>query len=229
MNNWLQDVRYALRALRRVAVLALALGIGANSTVYSTLVPMVLRPLPFADLDRLFYVAETLPGHADGIGMAPANYRDLAPFIVEHIAGIKNIRLNGAVVAFTAAVALLTGAVSGLLPALHASLSPDLNDALKEGVRGSSAVPVRRRLRGLLDGDRGGVGAGAPGGRRADGERLPAPGGALSRIRRGAHALAAGHAAGEEVHDADPARRLLRARGRAPGRGAGRRGRWRWR
>jgi putative ABC transport system permease protein len=84
MDVLLQDIRYAARTLWQnpgfalVAVIALALGIGANSTVYSSLRPMVLQPLPFKDLGRIVTIGETLPREKrSGISMAPANYRDL--------------------------------------------------------------------------------------------------------------------------------------------------------
>jgi predicted permease len=60
-----QDVRYALRGVRReptvsvIAVLILAIGIGANTAVFSIVNPLVLRPLPFPDSDRLVWVANT--------------------------------------------------------------------------------------------------------------------------------------------------------------------------
>jgi hypothetical protein len=57
------DIRYALRQLRRTpsfaaaAILTLAIGIGANSAVYSVVSAVVLRPLPFPSPDRLVSVA----------------------------------------------------------------------------------------------------------------------------------------------------------------------------
>ena len=63
----MQDVRYALRALAAhpsftlVVVLTLSLGIGANTTIFSLLHQVLLRPLPYADADRLVFVWNTYP------------------------------------------------------------------------------------------------------------------------------------------------------------------------
>jgi putative ABC transport system permease protein len=75
--------------------------------------------------------------------------RTIPPFIVQHIPGIKHMKVDSVVLAFTLVVTLLTGILAGLAPALHVS-NPDPNEALKEGVRGGSANPGRKRLRALL-------------------------------------------------------------------------------
>lgn len=80
----------------------------------------------------------------------PVTRAAVPPFIVQHIAGIKNIRVDGGVLAFTAVIAVLAGILAGVLPALQACFTSRLAESLKEGTRGSSFVPVRRLSRSLL-------------------------------------------------------------------------------
>ena len=95
-----------------------------------------------------------LAGGLAGVLMAawaiPVTRAAVPPFIVQHIAGVKNIKLDGEVLVFTAVIALLTGILAGGIPAWQAGCASDLNAGLKEGLRGLSSVPVRRRPRSLL-------------------------------------------------------------------------------
>lgn len=64
----LNDLRYAVRSLRKApafsvaAVLTLALGVGANSAIFSVVDSVLLRPLPYRDADRMVYVWESREG-----------------------------------------------------------------------------------------------------------------------------------------------------------------------
>jgi predicted permease len=73
-----QDVRYGLRMLRRqpgfsmLVVLLVAIGVGANTAVFSFVDAVLLRRLPYADADRLVVVREVLPALAETYPSVPA-------------------------------------------------------------------------------------------------------------------------------------------------------------
>ncbi|HYK21416.1 MAG TPA: ABC transporter permease, partial [Pyrinomonadaceae bacterium] len=81
MEAFLKDIRHGVRGLVKrpgftiVALVTLALGIGANTAIFSVLNAVVLRPLPYAEPDRLVTVWETGPGN-DKRSVAPGNFVD---------------------------------------------------------------------------------------------------------------------------------------------------------
>ena len=77
------DVRIALRAIRRAPYFAalvigtMALGIGANTSIFSVVHALVLRPLPYARPEQLVRITSALQAHgADDTGVAPLELFD---------------------------------------------------------------------------------------------------------------------------------------------------------
>jgi putative ABC transport system permease protein len=83
LEQLLQDIRLGLRQLRKnpgfatVAILTLALGIGANTAIFSVINSVLLRPLPYYDLDRLVMVWENNSQHPNPHNtVSPPNFLD---------------------------------------------------------------------------------------------------------------------------------------------------------
>jgi putative ABC transport system permease protein len=83
MSTLFQDLKYGLRMLAKnpgfttVAVLTLALGIGANTAIFSTVNAILLHPFALKDSDRIMAVWETAPAQDEShISVSPANFRD---------------------------------------------------------------------------------------------------------------------------------------------------------
>jgi len=86
IGNWLHsvmsDCRFGVRQLRKnpgftaVAILTLALGIGANTAVFSVVESVLLRPLPFQDSERLFAIWAKQKGQANRTGASMPEFED---------------------------------------------------------------------------------------------------------------------------------------------------------
>jgi predicted permease len=80
VERFLQDLRYGVRTLRSnrgftaIAVLTLALGIGANTAIFSIVEAVALRPLPFKDANRLVDLTEYKLGGVDSGGVPYPDY-----------------------------------------------------------------------------------------------------------------------------------------------------------
>jgi putative ABC transport system permease protein len=104
-TQWLevmgQDVRYAARMLRKtpgvtsVALLTLALGIGANTAIFSLVNAVLLKPLPYPDADRIVVVHEKRPDGGRN-SLSPLNYLDYArqTAVVERMPAWRACRID---------------------------------------------------------------------------------------------------------------------------------------
>jgi hypothetical protein len=104
IDSLTQDLRYALRGIRKnpgfaaVAILSLAIGIGANTAIFSIVNAVLLRSLPFHDPDRIYAIREILPQmSAQGsIPVNPLHAREWARLCpsVESVALMRGTRVQ---------------------------------------------------------------------------------------------------------------------------------------
>jgi putative ABC transport system permease protein len=84
LETALQDARYAVRMLWRApwftaaAVLTLAIGIGVNTAMFAVVYGVLIRPLPYADAERLHFLFQTSP-RAGRTRVTPLDFVDLHP------------------------------------------------------------------------------------------------------------------------------------------------------
>ena len=150
LENLWQDLRFGVRTLLRspatsaVALLTLALGIGANTAIFSVVNGLLLTPLPYPDPDRLVLILESSPARdIPRYGVAPPNFDDWRRQnrMFEGMAAIREHRLTltGGETAETLQGAQVTPElfrVLGVRPALGRDFLPD------EGQPGGPRVAI---------------------------------------------------------------------------------------
>ncbi|MEM6793627.1 MAG: ABC transporter permease [Acidobacteriota bacterium] len=104
MSDWIQDIRFAFRMLSKsplitsAALLSLALGIGANTTIFSFFNAVLLRPLSVEDPDGLVAVYTTEEGRqslGNHLPVSPHNYRDIRDNLGEVFSDVSSVIFTG--------------------------------------------------------------------------------------------------------------------------------------
>ncbi len=103
MNTLLQDLRFALRSFAKspgftlTALLTIALGIGANTAIFSVVNGVLLRPLPFGEPDRVVLVGHKYTGSFSletGVSGAGYQFYKEQNRVFEHAAGFTGWQAN---------------------------------------------------------------------------------------------------------------------------------------
>ena len=158
MGNLWQDIRYAMRSLARhpgfatVVILSLALGIGANTLIYSVVDSVVLRPFPYPDPDRLVAVGVTYPKVSSDRSfleaISPPEYLDIGsgvPSLQRHtVLDLGNRTLSGGDRPERVFSAFVWGdpfATVGVAPALGRGFRPDETTS-----EGSDVIVLSHRI-----------------------------------------------------------------------------------
>jgi putative ABC transport system permease protein len=109
MANLLQDLRYGIRSLIKspgftiLAVVVLALGIGANTAIFTVVNAILLRPLPYRDSERIVMLWETNPRFQIGVDTLPVTHGNFMDWreqnsVLENVSalGVGHWNLTGA-------------------------------------------------------------------------------------------------------------------------------------
>jgi putative ABC transport system permease protein len=102
METLLRDIRYGVRGLLKrpgftaIALVALALGIGANTAIFTLVNAVLLRPLPFAEPDRLVWVWGNIRNGGNRASVSPLDFLDYRQQnnTFEEFAASFSVRLN---------------------------------------------------------------------------------------------------------------------------------------
>src|SRR5690349_3679360 len=82
MDSILKDIRYGVRGLLKrpgftvIALIALALGIGANTAIFSLVNAVIIRPLPYRDPDRLVWMYGNIRNGGNRASVSPLDFVD---------------------------------------------------------------------------------------------------------------------------------------------------------
>ncbi len=102
LDAFAQDLRYGLRGIRNnpgfaaVAILSLAIGIGANTAIFSVVNSVLLQPLPFHEPNRIFAVREVVPNFTSSIPVNPLHAIEWAKHCpsLEQVALVRGARFQ---------------------------------------------------------------------------------------------------------------------------------------
>src|SRR5262249_24742092 len=100
-DEMFQDLRFGARMLLKapnntlIAVITLALGVGANTAIFSVVNAVLLKPLPYAQPDRLVWVTEYFPHNSVEVTLSPDYLEWRAQSeVFEHLAAFQTASLK---------------------------------------------------------------------------------------------------------------------------------------
>jgi putative ABC transport system permease protein len=169
MENFLRDIRYGIRTLTKnpgfasVAVLTLALGIGANTAIFSVVENVLLRPLPYPQPERLVEIRNTYPPQVPRGALSPGDYADWHQQATSfsEMGAYAEISQGFNLTSEGEPQRVLVGyASSDLFPMLGARIVAGRSFVPEENRAGSAPVVIlgHRLWQGRFGGDRGVVG-----------------------------------------------------------------------